>query len=153
MNEIHCRRSQGWKSFCKPEWSKKPCSMHGSYWKKNKNKTTIGKISFCFCNRPDQPGRVVIYVGVKSIQSICTGRYALLVWNECRASFKDYGIGCVLTEIRVLPWSHCSERHKQRSFHGLIDRQELVWTLEKGLLRLFQIPHPLPSRVKPTGIL
>ena len=80
--------------------------------KKNKNKTTIGKISFCFCNRPDQPGRVVIYVGVKSIQSICNGRYALLVWNECRASFKDYGIGCFLTEIRVLPWSHCSKRHK-----------------------------------------
>ena len=46
---------------------------------KNKNKTAIGKTSFCFCNRPDQPGRVVIYVGVKSIQSICIGRYALLV--------------------------------------------------------------------------
>ena len=41
---------------------------------KDKNKTTIAKTSFCFCNRADQPGRVVIYVGVKSILSICTGR-------------------------------------------------------------------------------
>ena len=34
---------------------------------------------FLLLHRPDQPERVVIYVGVKSIQSICTGRYALLV--------------------------------------------------------------------------
>ena len=47
---------------------------------KDKNKTTIGKTSFCFSNRADQPGRVVIiYVGVKCIQSICTGRYARLL--------------------------------------------------------------------------
>ena len=46
---------------------------------KDKNKTTIGKTSFCFCNRADQPGRVVIYVGVKCIQSICTGGYARLL--------------------------------------------------------------------------
>ena len=38
MNEIHCGRSQGWKSFCKPEWSKKPCSLHGSYRKKQRQK-------------------------------------------------------------------------------------------------------------------
>ena len=73
MNEIHCRRSQGWKSYCKPEWSKKNrvVCMAPTGKNKDKNKTTIGKTSFCFCNRADQPGRVVIYVGVKSIQSIC----------------------------------------------------------------------------------
>ena len=91
--------------------------------KTKQNKTTIGKTSFCFCNRPDQPGRVVIYIGVKSIQSICK-RTPKDVCGEANvpaathfsfktsaeyltlsifSSFKDYGIGCVLTEIHLLP--------------------------------------------------
>ena len=52
--------------------------MHGSYWKKKQKQNNDRKNLFLLLQSTG-PGRVVIYVGVKSIQSICTGRYALLV--------------------------------------------------------------------------